>query len=197
MHPVPPGISRVHLAQRFICKPKQIANPAPEKSSDMVELHAMLVCTSAMQDEDKAKRAFARADTMSSIRHNEALGSEVLFEKRDEPKAVDGGPVYACPGCITREVKRAARGEGRRSRPHEVNLWEEEPEKRSILFDSPEVIEWHVPGQTQTTNAKNKRTWNENAEPNDITHPDGALQIEIPMRITCYCRHQDERIGFQ
>ena len=27
--------------------------------------------------------------------------------------------------------------------------------------------------------------------------PAGAMQVELPMRIACYCRHQNEKLGFQ
>ncbi|KAF6237911.1 hypothetical protein HO173_004112 [Letharia columbiana] len=194
LHPVPPGTLKIHLQTHTISKSKLVAKPTPEKLPDMLELHAMLVCTSAMQDQTKRGRAFARAATISSDEKREGRRSssgETTSSEDDEDKPANGGPVHICTGCIERERKRAARKKTKNV--EEEQLWQRDEAKRTIVFNTQEVKEWQEPSPSKTgENAQNPATYGQNAK-----IPETAVQVDIPMRIACYCRHQEEKIGFQ
>lgn len=194
LHPVPPGISKIHLQTHTISKSKLVAKPTPEKSPDMLELHAMLVCTSAMQDPAKRGRAFAQAATLLSNEKRKLRRSssgDTTSSDDDEDKPANGGPVHICMGCIERERKRAARKKTKNV--EEEQLWQKDEAKRTIVFNTQEVKEWQEPSPPKTgENAQNPAAYGQNAQ-----FPETAVQVDIPMRIACYCRHQEEKIGFQ
>lgn len=185
LFPLPAGVKKLRLPSHTISKPKFLAKPDTERSPEILELHTSLVCTSAMQDQEKLKRAFARARGEPYTR---ASGSSPKSANgsQEEEKPLDGGEVKICSGCIQRERKRASRKKQRK--PDEDELFQKDEEKRVIVFNTNEIKEWAEPSQ--------------NAVPgySDIpvpVIPAGAMQVELPMRIACYCRHQNEKLGFQ
>ena len=194
LHPVPPGISKIHLQTHTISKSKLVAKPTPEKSLDMLELHAMLVCTSAMQDPTKRDRALARAAVFPSnekINGRRSSSGDTTSSDDDEDKPANGGPVHICMGCIERERKRAARKKTKNI--EEEQLWQKDEAKRTIVFNTQEVKEWQEPSPPKFgENVQYAVTYGQNAQ-----SPENAMQVDIPMRIACYCRHQEEKIGFQ
>ena len=194
LHPVPPGTSRIHLQTHTISKSKLVAKPTPEKSPDMLELHAMLVCTSAMQDPAKRGRAFARAAALSpgeKRKGRRSSSGNTTSSNDDEDQPANGGPVHICMGCIERERKRAARKKTKNV--EEEQLWQKDEAKRTIVFNTQEVKEWQEPSSPKTAeNVQYPATYGQNAQ-----FPETAVQVDIPMRIACYCRHQEEKIGFQ
>lgn len=194
LHPPLPGISRVHLQTHTVSKPKLMAKPTPDKSPDMLELHAMLVCTSAMQDQTKRGRALARAAAASP--NDKSTGSrssshDTTTSDDEEDRPVNGGAVHICMGCIERERKRASRKKTKN--PEEEELWKKDEAKRTIVFNAQEVKEWQEPSSPRAgEDAQYIATYGQNAR-----FPENALQVDIPMRIACYCRHQEEKVGFQ
>ena len=201
LSPLPPGVTKLHLPTHTISKPKLVAKPTPERAADMLELQTMLVCTSAMQDPTKLHRAFERARQKSSAellerpRANTPEGGELPED--DERRPLNGGPVYICDGCITRERKRAARKKSKK--PEEDEIWQRDEAKRIIVFNTAEVKDWQKP--TAMSNRTNPDDPNMHAmsgyEDNGPFIPEGAMQVDVPMRIACYCRHQSEKLGFQ
>ncbi|KAI1805735.1 hypothetical protein F4811DRAFT_560948 [Daldinia bambusicola] len=185
IHALPPGIKRLHLPTHTISKPKLLAKPGATRSADMLELYTMLVCTSAMQDPAKLRRAFSRAavaghDT-TSLKRLEDGGEE------DENKPQNGGEVRICAGCITRERKRASRK--KHKKPEEDELWNRYEHQRVIVFNTQEIKDWQpvTPNMVDPTGAGLA----------DLSVPDGTVQVDAPMRIACYCRHHGEKMGFQ
>ncbi|KAF4444656.1 hypothetical protein F53441_11079 [Fusarium austroafricanum] len=169
LSPVPPGVTKLHLPAHTISKPKLLSKPPPEKSPDTLELHVSLVCTSAIDTESKKTAALQRART-----HPQRY---LPPQDDDENSPSNGGDVRICPGCITRERKRAARKKIKK--PDEEKVWLEDEEHRVIVFNTQEVKEW----QPVTTVG-------------DSTVPDRTMQVDAPMRIACYCRHHGEKMGF-
>ena len=194
LHPVPPGTTKVHLQTHTISKSKLVAKPTPEKSPEMLELHAMLVCTSAMQDPAKQRRAFTLAATPSSNEKREGRSASLdvtTSSSDEEDKPANGGPVHICMGCIERERKRAARKKMKNA--EEEQLWQKDEAKRTIVFNTQEVKEWQEPSPTKVIeSAQNPAVSSQNPQ-----FPETAVQVDIPMRIACYCRHQEEKLGFQ
>ncbi|KAK5635241.1 hypothetical protein RRF57_010953 [Xylaria bambusicola] len=183
LHNLPKGIKRVHLPTHTIAKPKLLQKPPTGSNPDMLELTTMLVCTSAMTDEEKQKRAFARA---AGKFHSNELKSSADGNEDEENKPQNGGEVRICNGCITRERKRA--GRKKHKKPEEEELWDRYERERAIVFNTLEVKEW------QTVTAVM-------ADPTGAglkgAIPEGTVQVDAPMRIACYCRHHGEKLGFQ
>lgn len=192
--PMPPHIMRLHLPSHTISKPKLLAKEPMIKAPDMLELYTMLVCTSAMQDPVKMNRAFSRAaqgspDARKPTSRRSSSGDTVsALDEEDQP--LNGGPVHICEGCILRERKRAARKKSKK--PEEEEPWQKDEAKRIIVFNTSEVKDWQIPSDTSWANETV-----EGLQQSVFTTPDSAKQIDVPMRIACYCRHQSEKLGFQ
>jgi Ankyrin repeats (3 copies)/IPT/TIG domain len=184
LFPMPMGVSKLHLPTHTISKPKLLAKPAPERSPDTLELYTTLVCTSAMQNPENRRRAFERAAAASTP---DEKPEEDEAEEDEENKPLNGGDVKICPGCITRERKRAARKKVKKV--EEEESWHKYEAQRVIVFNTHEVKDWQAPTSQPPSEVTGDR-----AEP---FIPEGALQVDAPMRIACYCRHQNEKLGFQ
>ncbi|KAH8674749.1 hypothetical protein BGZ60DRAFT_278011 [Tricladium varicosporioides] len=185
LYPMPPGIAKLHLPTHTISKPKLLSKPTVDRSPDTLELYTTLVCTSAMQNPENRRRAFERAANAPAI--PEDPKPEAEGEEDEENKPLNGGDVRICPGCITRERKRAARKKVKKV--EEEESWHKDEAKRVIVFNTHEVKDWQAPSSQPPSEATGDR-----AEP---FIPDGAMQVDAPMRIACYCRHQNEKLGFQ
>lgn len=187
LYPVPSGIKRLRLPSHTVSKPKFLAKPELERSADTLELHVSLVCTSAMQDPGRKQRALARArgeDLGQYARPSPASSASGSSTKEDEEKPLNGGEVRICSGCIQRERKRASRK--KQKKPEEEELFQKDEERRVVVFNTNEVKEWVEVTQ------ENQPSPDRNSIP-----PPGTVQVELPMRIACYCRHQNEKMGFQ
>lgn len=191
LFPMPAGVTKLQLPTHTISKPKLLSKPGVGRSPDTLELHTMLVCTSAMQDPDKLRRAFARAAGSNFGPKKESgrrvSSGDVPAEESDENKPLNGGEVVICPGCITRERKRAARK--KLKKVDEEESWLKDEHKRVIVFNTHEVKEWQTPSKDSSAEVIG------DGPPPFV--PDGAMQVDAPMRIACYCRHQNEKLGFQ
>jgi hypothetical protein len=185
LFPMPSGITKLHLPTHTISKPKLLAKPSPERSPDTLELYTSLVCTSAMQNPENKRRAFERAANPKFAKEGSSPDSG--SEEDEENKPLSGGDVQICVGCITRERKRAARKKVKKV--EEEESWHKDEAKRVVVFNTHEVKEWQAP-----TSQPSNETTGDRPEP---FVPEGALQVDAPMRIACYCRHQNEKLGFQ
>ncbi|CRK38644.1 hypothetical protein BN1708_007831 [Verticillium longisporum] len=182
----PPGVKRLHLPTHTISKPKLLAKSPSERSPDMLELYTQLVCTSAMLVGDNKQRAFKRAAAASHPHPslNERSASE---DSNEEDKPQNGGEVRICQGCITRERKRA--GRKKIKKVEEEEMWKKDENRRVIVFNTNEIKEWQPPSATPADPAV--------VGPPEPQYPAGALQVDAPMRIACYCRHHAEKMGFR
>lgn len=183
---LPPGVKKLRLPRYTVSKPKFLAKPEVNRSPEILELHTSLVCTSAMQDPVKLQRAWARArgeHLAPYTRASPASSAESTTSKDDEDRPLNGGEVRICLGCIQRERKRASRK--KQKKPEEEEVFFKDEGRRVVVFNTNEVKEWaEVPREGHTESAR-------------TTTPPNAMQVELPMRIACYCRHQNEKLGFQ
>jgi hypothetical protein len=191
LYPLPPGATKLHLPTHTISKPKLLGKPTPEKSPDTLELYTTLVCTSAMQDPQKLAKAFARARG-EEVPRKANSGSRKSSEgppsdEDDEDKPLNGADVKICPGCILRERKRAARK--KLKKVEEEESWQKDEDKRVIVFNTHEVKDWSEPSKESATGFGEQIV--------SPQAPPGAMYVTLPMRIACYCRHQNEKLGFQ
>lgn len=174
LFPLPPGVTKLHLPPHTISKPKLLAKSPPKRSPDMLELHATLVCTSAMEQPGLKQKALERATK---------LPQGHLPESGDENSPQNGGNVRICQGCITRERKRAARR--KLKKPEDEKSGGLDEERRVIVFNTQEVKPWQ-PLSVVLDSSGGPETVASNF----------TMQIDAPMRIACYCRHHDEKMGF-
>lgn len=175
LSPLPPGVTKLHLPAHTISKPKLLAKPAPGRSPDMLELFVTLVCTSAMDRPGLRQQALERAAV---------LPQRYLPEPDEDKSSVqNGGDVRICKGCVIREQKRAGRKKVKK--PDEEALWAKGESYRVIVFNTTEIKEWQP--LTGLVDANGRPV------PDATGH---ARHIEVPMRIACYCRHHNEKMGF-
>ncbi|KAL8970115.1 MAG: hypothetical protein Q9183_001672 [Haloplaca sp. 2 TL-2023] len=204
LSPMPPNITKLRLPLRTMAKPKLIAKSPRGKSSDTLELEVMPFCASAMKVQRFRDRAFVMA-----------RGDDVETDGRSiqsiDPK--DGGPINICDGCVQRERKRANRRNENKEKDEDV-VWRRSEKERIVVFNDPEISEWKPYTrssfiETASKKAKGGRRGRKKSEeiiddPNrmaaffpEVPFPNQAKQICLMMRITCYCRHQNESEGFQ
>jgi hypothetical protein len=191
LDPLPPGIKRMHLPTETIAKAKFLAKETP-MSPDCLELSAMIVCTSAMENHDKKMHALRIAQEGSHLKRganprrsstgDTKKGTELDPSDPDSP--ANGGPVRICDNCVSRERKRAGRKKAKKQEDEE--RWHEFEHDRIIMFNTQEYLEFHPPTPSK-----------EPAFFETISYSPDAMQVDAPMRIVCYCRHQQEKIGFQ
>jgi len=177
LSPLPAGITRIHLPHVNICKPKFWAKPPAKPSPDTLELHVSVVCTSAMQNPELLKAALARA------RQSAQTGVPIPFvpelDSAEQAKVGGkGGEVRICGNCVCRESKRAQRRKKVKSKEEDALFMKDEWE-RVLLFNANEYGDWIKPNK------------------DDVENGLTACYFRVPMRITCYCRHHNEKSGFQ
>ncbi|KAI9774841.1 MAG: hypothetical protein M1840_000057 [Geoglossum simile] len=191
LYPIPAGVTKLHLPPHTISKPKLMEKPRPSRTPDALELHTMLVCTSAMQNPECRMRALARAAGVEIKRErvgrSPPQGGQSDLSDDEESKPLNGGEVKICTNCMTRERKRASRKKVKKVEDEEA--WNRDEQKRVIVFNTREVRDWQLPTKELSIQPGDEAT------PSLV--PAGAMQVEAPMRIACYCRHQGEKLGFQ
>ncbi|CAI4217703.1 unnamed protein product [Parascedosporium putredinis] len=165
---LPPGVAKLHLPKHTVSKPKLWSKVSYVPSPDTLDLHTMLVCTSAMENDEMRMRAMKRAREGPNSGFNDAKPEK----ETDDDKPLNGGEVWICTNCIDRERKRSERKKVKK--PDEEGIWKAEEWRRVVVFNTHEIREF--------------------PKPDPVT---GATVIELPMRIACYCRHQQEKMGFQ
>ncbi|KAK3304558.1 uncharacterized protein B0T15DRAFT_495011 [Chaetomium strumarium] len=197
---LPVGVTKVHLPRHTISKPKFWTKPIAAPSPDMLELHTMLVCTSAMRVPDYRAAALRRAGHAA---HAAWLARKQAGQRRaatevesasqgfkaqkegefqiegdggEQLKPQEGGEVRICENCIGRETKRASRKKSKN--PEDEAAWQRDEGKRVIVFNTHEVKDWTIQNPPESGS---RSYW----------------QMQAPMRIACYCRHHSEKLGFQ
>ena len=207
LDPLPYGVTKIHLPARTMAKSKLIATPRPNPSPDTLELDVMPVCASAMKKPGALNRAYMMAQQKQPSSSQGPQNNVNAIAKVD-PR--DGGPISICDGCITRERKRANRRIEKEEKAEDI-MWKQGEKDRIVVFNETEVMEWkpfgsidlnESSGKRGKSGGKLKKSGKGSQTP---TFPPGlgmpyhglAKQIRLPMRITCYCRHQGEPEGFQ
>lgn len=188
MQYMPEGIKRIHFPPSSISKAKLLSRPAPARSADTLEVHVALVCTSAMSDLAKRKLALDR----EAARHQRTEGAS---NREESLRPSDGGRVNSCSKCIKRERKRASRKTVKNREEEEA--WQCHEADRIIVFNIQEVIDLpdSAAAQISAPNAESGNMQGLYHRPSPATL--APTNINLPMRITCYCRHHEEKIGFQ
>ena len=190
----PPNIENLHLPVHTIAKSKLLAKDEGDPATTL-ELHTMLVCTSAMHNTQFMEKALQRAACQNNKEiarraetHRE-LSDEDKNNMRDVEEAdkpANGGEVRICQNCIQRERKRA--GRKKLKKEEEQEHWERHETERVVVFNSTEYLPWKPYDKFQQ---------GADVDDQSYTPPDGSMQVTAAMRIACYCRHQSEKEGFR
>ncbi|KAF2209184.1 hypothetical protein CERZMDRAFT_107235 [Cercospora zeae-maydis SCOH1-5] len=194
----PPGIEHLHLPLHTIAKSKLLAKEEYDPTK-VLELHTMLVCTSAMHNPQTKEKALKRAAAQNNVevqRRAELARDTPHDEDRndqknlpEEDRVANGGEVKICNNCIQRERKRAGRKKTKRE--EEQQHWERFETERVVVFNSNEYLPF------KPCDAGQYPQRDTNADGEQYMPPEGALHVTAAMRIACYCRHQSEKEGFQ
>ncbi|KAK3343753.1 suppressor protein spt23-like protein [Lasiosphaeria hispida] len=180
LDPLPFGATKIHLPRHTISKPKLVDKAYAGRTHGTLELHTSLVCTSAIQSKEVRAAALERAriaalseplEQDQPVAQSDAVSAppkKVLGE--NEPKAEDGGEVHICNGCKVRERKRA--GRKKTKKVDEESAWVQDEHRRVVVFNTHQTKDW---GTGPNSSAK---------------------QVDLPMRIACYCRHHGEKQGY-
>ena len=194
----PPGLEHLHLALHTIAKSKLLTRDEPDRSRAL-ELHTMLVSTSAMHEPEARNRALARAaaqqnETIQRRAETERESggggddenkNETRYQSTEADKPAHGGEVRICTNCINRERKRA--GRKKLKREEEQQHWERHETERVVVFNSNEYLPFKPFDATQHP-FQDSRPYHP---------PPGAVSVAAAMRIACYCRHHGEKEGFR
>lgn len=182
LDPLPRQHQWVRFPRHTLSKSKQLATTEEvstnEEDDATVRLDLTLVCATAVEKKEGLERALRRArgeeDTPTRSRNLQV--SEI--DKDDPSHPQNGGAVVICEGCKERERKRYDRKKKRNQ--DEENEWSSYEDKRIIMINEKEFKRW------------------QEVDPDQQHGPD-AKKVEFAMRITCYCRHQEEKspVGYK
>lgn len=193
----PPNTDYLHLPLHTIAKSKLLAKEEVD-TSKALELHTMLVCTSAMRNPELKEKALQRAGAQNNMeiqrraeqaRDNPEEDRNDLKNIPEDDKPSNGGEVRICNNCIQRERKRA--GRKKLKKEEEQQHWERYETERVVVFNSNEFLSFksYEPGQQHQKD--------NGLLADDYVPPEGSMHVTAAMRIACYCRHQSEKEGFQ
>ncbi|TFA98621.1 hypothetical protein CCMA1212_009601 [Trichoderma ghanense] len=179
---LPFGVTKLHLPPHTISKPKHRLRPPPTPSPDTLELYVSLVCTTPMEQPELRKRALQRA---AEVDHRYLPSPEEV-----EHETQNGCQIRICPKCMERERKRANRKK-EHERSDQEELWYLDESHRIIIFNTFEMSDWRPP------TAQKEKGSDKPPQAELFRHCPTAMQVVVPMRLACYCRHQKEKTGFR
>jgi hypothetical protein len=180
------GLPRQYQWARFprhtLSKSKQLASTdeieANEAGDSAIRIDLTLVCATAVEKPEDMQRALRRARGAEK-QPRRRPGTQVSdIDKDDDAHPQNGGAVVICEGCKERERKRYDRKKKRNQ--EEENEWSNYEDDRIIMINEKEFKRWQDVEQGQQ-------------------HGTDAKKVEFAMRITCYCRHQEEKspVGYK
>lgn len=182
LDPLPRQFQWVRFPRHTLSKSKQLASDdeivTNEDGNSSVKVDLTLVCATTVEKPDGLDRALrrARGDEPTPTRPK---GTQVAEIDKDDPAhPQNGGAVVICEGCKERERKRYDRKKKRNQ--EEENEWNNYEDQRIIMINEKEFKRWQDVESGQQ-------------------HGPEAKKVEFAMRITCYCRHQEEKspVGYK
>lgn len=181
MDPLASHIQWIRFPRQNLAKPKQMASTeeveANEKNNSTARLQLTLVLATAVEKPEGLERAFrrARGEEPTPRRPRGVAITDIAKDDRCHPQ--NGGAVIICEGCKEREAKRFNRKKKREA--DDEKEWSNYEDDRIIMINEKEFKRWQD---------------NENSE-----FSMNAKKVEFVMRITCYCRHQEDKspVGYR
>jgi len=180
-----------------LSKPKMVEKDRPKPPEANLLLHTRVVCTTPLQNLQCKQKALRSAleDAQRKVRGESVDERKEWEEKNCLPQ--DGGEVKICEPCKGRERTR----DNRKKKPtNDDEEWLKYADDRVLIFNDKEFQDWMPPGKdkdqprTELADHKTKST-----KPREKPKLPPSLydHIDMPMRITCYCRHHTEKIGYK
>jgi hypothetical protein len=181
MDPLASHFQWIRFPRQNLAKPKQMASTeeveANEKNNSTARLQLTLVLATAVDKPEGLERAFrrARGEEPTPRRPRGVAITDIAKDDRCHPQ--NGGAVIICEGCKEREAKRFNRKKKR----------EADDEKEWSNYEDDRII---------MINEKEFKRWQDNENPD---YSMNAKKVEFVMRITCYCRHQEDKspVGYR
>jgi hypothetical protein len=182
MDPLPAQFQWIRFPRHTLSKSKQLATQEEadtnEKNDSTVRLQLTLVLATAVEKPDGLERAYRRARGAEPTPQRKREVAVTEIDKSDPAHPQNGGAVMICEGCKEREAKRYNRKKKRNA--DEEKEWNSYEDQRIIMINEKEFKRW------QETDDNGK-------------YSPEAKKVEFVMRITCYCRHQEDKspVGYR
>ncbi|KAA8564383.1 hypothetical protein EYC84_011327 [Monilinia fructicola] len=164
LFPVPQGVTKLHLPTQTISKPKLLVKPPPERSPDTLERFTQ--CWFVLVQWKIPDILRKALERAAAPEVSSSQSSDSGSDEEDDRKPFEW----------RKKVKKV----------EEEESWHKDEARRVIVFNTHEVKDWQSPTSQPPSEATGDR-------PEPII-PEGAMQVDAPMRIACYCRHQNEKI---
>lgn len=180
--PLPANVHWVRFPRPTLSKSKQLANSeeieANEKNHGTARVTLTLVLATAVDKPEGLERAYRRARGLEPTPRRSKTTPVTEIDKNDPSHPQNGGAVVICEGCKEREAKRYNRKKKRNA--EEESEWNGYEDERIIMI-----------------NEKEFKRWQDMEE--DLGRSPDAKKVEFVMRITCYCRHQEDKspVGYR
>ncbi|KAJ4347807.1 SPT3 Dosage dependent suppressor of Ty-induced promoter mutations-like protein [Didymosphaeria variabile] len=170
------NVEHIRFPRKALAKPKHFASEEErqeiEQKGGVLQMDVHLVCATAIENAQDRERALRRAAGTEEIPRRPEGVTITELDKDDPSHPQNGGQVLICDGCKERERKRYDRKKKRG-----------EDEEEYLTYESDRVI---------MINEKEHRKFKE-VDGGEAHFSPRARQVEFAMRITCYCRHQEEK----
>jgi hypothetical protein len=182
LDPLPRHFIYARFPRHTLSKSKQLASAEEitlnETGDAAVRVDLTLVCATAVEKDSDLQRALRRARGVEDQPRRRPGTNVSDIDKEDEAHPQNGGAVVICDGCKERERKRYDRKKKRNQ--EEENEWSNYEDDRIIMINEKEFKRWQEVEQGGQ-------------------HGPDARKVEFAMRITCYCRHQEEKspVGYK
>ncbi|KAI8943807.1 hypothetical protein NX059_001781 [Plenodomus lindquistii] len=180
--PLPANIQWVRFPRPTLSKSKQLASPeeieSNEKKDGTARVKLTLVLATAVEKPEGLERAYRRARGAEPTPRRPNTTPVTEIDKSDRCHPQNGGAVVICEGCKEREAKRYNRKKKRNA--EEESEWNGYEDERIIMINEKEFKRWQDMDE-------------------DLEHTMEAKKVEFVMRITCYCRHQEDKspVGYR
>jgi hypothetical protein len=181
LDPLPRQYQWARFPRHTLSKSKQLASSdeieANESGNSAVRIDLRLVCATAVEKEEGLHLALRRARGEAHMPTRQPGQQVSEIDKDDPAHPQNGGAVIICEGCKERERKRYDRKKKRNQ--EEENEWSNYEDQRIIMINEKEFKRWQDAEQG--------------------SYGPEAKKVEFAMRITCYCRHQEEKspVGYK
>lgn len=182
LDPLPSNFQWIRFPRKTLSKSKQLASDeeaqANEKRDGTTRLELTLVLATAVESVEGMERAYRRARGEEDTPRRPRGVAITDIDKDDRTHPQNGGAVVICEGCKEREAKRYNRKKKRNA--DEEDEWNSYEDERIIMINEKEFKRWQDTDGDSDTSLDGKK-------------------VEFAMRITCYCRHQEEKspVGYR
>ena len=208
LKPAPEGVSKIRLPRHAIAKIKYIEDSHPQNNSDILDLHATLVCASAMRAKDQLERAMYEARGASPPAWVVEYQKEQLELQRNRIDDVQNRPKEE--GDATSSTSREGSVNGKDERRQKTDY--SKPAFGAVVQICEQCMNRE---RKRAGRKKNKKPDEEEKFAQDekkriivfntnqvrqfepLTGHPGSIFAETLMRICCYCRHHGEKEGFR